>query len=390
MRKSKVIIPLIVFGFLGVVVILNVFYFSSNQYNYTLAAEWGGFGYADEDGKFNLPYGSTMYTDKAGEEFLLISDCNNNNIQKFDLNGTFISKFGEGGTDPGSLDTPADVAVDKAGNIWVVEERNSRISKFDKNGNFLENFIITLEIEEEGKQVRTFNFLSEPLGIVFDSTNNLYTTNYTDNLVMKFDSERRFVDLLNKYEGDSNIFQFVSLMEEAFQEGKDYFSCDSGVVAPCTGEAEFKSPYYLAVDSKDNVYVVDRSNHRIQKFSPNGDFLLMWGRNGGDGTLGSGKGEFYFPHEIAIDKNDNVYIADTGNSRVQVFNSDGDFLFQLGDKSVFKTIKVVAVDSDLNIYVGDSGGDLGIDGESIEHEHRAHHDSSEHNVRITKWKKSLF
>ena len=395
MRKSKIVIPFIL---LGVAVIVGVFYLSGNQYNYTLAAEWGGFGYADEDGKFQLPYGSAIYTDENGKESLLITDCHNDNIQKFALDGTFISKFGESGTEPGSLDVPADVAIDKNGNIWVVEEDTDRLSQFDKNGNFLENFTATLEIEEEEGQVRSFSMLSKPLGIVFDSANNFYISNFGNGLVMKFDADGNFDRLLNKRDVDEDPLQFIARIEEERGDREAYYLCRSGTAVLCTGEAEFNSPYYLVVDSKDNVYVVDRNNHRIQKFNSDGEFLLMWGRNGGDGTSGNGEGEFNYPHEIAIDKNDNVYIADSRNHRIQVFDSEGAFLFQLGDESVFGFPKVVAVDSDLNIYVGDTEfpeGDHIHDEESDSDEEISLHEHTEDehkegSVGITKWKKTIF
>ncbi|MCH8741863.1 6-bladed beta-propeller [Patescibacteria group bacterium] len=372
MRNSKLLISLS----LVVLIAAGVFYLASNRHRYTLAAEWGGFGYADEDGKFQLPYGSVIYKDENGEEFLLITDCHNHNVQKFDLDGNFISKFGSEGEAPGLLNTPADIAVDKDGNIWIVEEGNDRISKFDKDWNFLDQLQIDVEGMRDGRPV-VFSVLSKPLGIAFDSSNTMYISNNGNNLVIKFNAKRGFNTLLNqnqslKLADASDVFQFYV---DASYEG--------------TAEAEFNYPYYLAIDSKDNVYVVDRRNHRIQKFSPDGEFILKWGRNGGDGTPGNGEGEFDFPHEIEIDKNGNIYVADTNNHRIQLFDSNGKFLFKFGDESVFINPKVVTVDSKLNIYVGDIGHRAHEEEEIDEHLHHIDH-SRNYDVRITKWKKTLF
>ena len=61
------------------------------------------------------------------------------------------------------------------------------------------------------------------------------------------------------------------------------------------------------------MYLSDMGNFRIQKFDSNGNFITKWG------TEGEGEGEFKIPEGIAIDSSDNVYVADTHNSRIQKF-----------------------------------------------------------------------
>ncbi|MFB5600251.1 MAG: 6-bladed beta-propeller, partial [Nitrososphaeraceae archaeon] len=72
------------------------------------------------------------------------------------------------------------------------------------------------------------------------------------------------------------------------------------------GEGEFDEPHGMAIDSKDNLYVVDTQNNRIQVFSPDGKYIKSIG------TKGVGPGEFLLIHDIAIDKkNDIMYVADS-------------------------------------------------------------------------------
>jgi len=85
----------------------------------------------------------------------------------------------------------------------------------------------------------------------------------------------------------------------------------------------------IAVDSQDNIYVVDVGNHRIQKFNSQGNYLLQWG------TVGLGDGQFTRPKGIAVDKDGNVYVSEdsTGTAevgRVQKFTSEGLFLTKFG------------------------------------------------------------
>ncbi len=73
----------------------------------------------------------------------------------------------------------------------------------------------------------------------------------------------------------------------------------------------------IAIDGHDRVFVADQFNHRIQVFSPQGEFLGHWGEHG------TGPGQFDRPSDIAFDDAGLVYVADFGNARVQVFAVHG-------------------------------------------------------------------
>ena len=67
-----------------------------------------------------------------------VVDRDNNRVQKFDANGTYLGKWGSGpSSDNGSFNSPYGVAVDTAGNVYVSDWGNNRVQKFDSNGNFL-------------------------------------------------------------------------------------------------------------------------------------------------------------------------------------------------------------------------------------------------------------
>jgi predicted membrane-bound mannosyltransferase/DNA-binding beta-propeller fold protein YncE len=94
---------------------------------------------------------------------------------------------------------------------------------------------------------------------------------------------------------------------------------------------QFKEPWGIALDADDNVYVADTWNHRIQKFSPQGEFLRAWGTFGEFQVHDfNGRGAFFGPRDVAIGPEGNVYVTDTGNKRVQVFDAEGEFLLDFG------------------------------------------------------------
>src|SRR5207247_1407685 len=85
--------------------------------------------------------------------------------------------------------------------------------------------------------------------------------------------------------------------------------------------AHVNKPTDVAFAADSSIYVSDGyGNNRIAKFSADGKFLLDWGRKG------QGPGEFDLPHNVAVDAQGLVYVADRSNSRIQVFDANGKFL----------------------------------------------------------------
>ena len=80
----------------------------------------------------------------------------------------------------------------------------------------------------------------------------------------------------------------------------------------------------MAWDSDDNIYVSDGyTNSRIAKFDKRGNWVKSWGARGSGGVhADENPGQFNTPHAIAIDRQNNVYVADRGNRRIQVFDND--------------------------------------------------------------------
>jgi peptidylamidoglycolate lyase len=113
----------------------------------------------------------------------------------------------------------------------------------------------------------------------------------------------------------------------------------------------FNAPTDIAISPTGEFYVADGyGNNRIAKFSPQGDFLMDWGKKGDQ------PGEFDLPHGVALDAGGNVYVADRSNSRVQVFDSNGIFRSQWKSRELGRPWSL-SIGSDGLVYVVD-GGDL--------------------------------
>ena len=80
-----------------------------------------------------------------------------------------------------------------------------------------------------------------------------------------------------------------------------------------SAEGELNRPMGLAVDSQDSVYVADTGNHRVQKFEPGGRFITKLG------SAGTGLGQMMGPVSIAISQTGNLFVLELDNARVQEF-----------------------------------------------------------------------
>jgi len=98
-----------------------------------------------------------------------------------------------------------------------------------------------------------------------------------------------------------------------------------------SGDGEFDMPWGIGLDADNNVYIADWRNDRIQKFAPDGSFLMAFGESGSE------DGQFNRPADVAVDKEGLIYVADWRNDRVQVFDAEGRFITEIiGDATLSK------------------------------------------------------
>jgi sugar lactone lactonase YvrE len=119
-----------------------------------------------------------------------------------------------------------------------------------------------------------------------------------------------------------------------------------------SGDGNFYAPCGIARDASGNIFVADTGNYRIQKFTANGVFLLKWGGYGS-----SADGRFYHPRAVAVDSSGNVYVGDE-TSRIQKFNASGGFLKKWGSagsgNGQFDGTDTIAIGPTGNVYIGDA------------------------------------
>lgn len=132
------------------------------------------------------------------------------------------------------------------------------------------------------------------------------------------------------------------------KKGEKLLQLQGGEPAPAMSGDPFNAPCQVAIDpNNSNIFVADGySNARVHKYDPTGRLLTSWGESG------TNPGQFNIVHNIIIDKEGLVYIADRENQRVQVFDNDGNFISQWNDMSRVAAITMGSGD-DPDVYLGE-------------------------------------
>jgi sugar lactone lactonase YvrE len=242
------------------------------------------------------------------------------------------------------------IAVDSEGNIFISHRSKNRIRKIDKKG------IITTvagngEAGFSGDGGPALGAsLNNPAGLTFDKKGNLYIADRNNHRIRKVSSQ--------------------GIITTVAGNGVADFDGDDG---PAT-EASLNLPSDVACDAQGNLYISDRSSHRIRKVDSHGIITTFAGLGvpwfGGDNDLAL-DAFLKFPFGIALDQQGNLYIADRGNNQIRKVDNDGiittvagDGLFaSRGDQGPATQANLayptdVVVDKKGNLYIADRNNSL--------------------------------
>ncbi len=233
--------------------------------------------------------------------------------------------------DISGLDNPLSVAVDKLGNTYVVDQHEfkgnlrNQVRRFSVAGNEEKLTLPPISIFQEfNGQKTSFTPFPHPYSIALDKNNNLYVINDENN---------------------NTIYTFggTGTLPKSQWQTNEY------------NGGKFAGPKALAVG--EYIYAVDAYANRVFKFGLDGKFIKEYGFSWQIGDAGDGLGGFSGPEGIAIDNAGNVYVADTGNDRVQKLDISTEkwTLYEVNGNSYFDSPNSIAIYNDV-LYINTYGG----------------------------------
>jgi sugar lactone lactonase YvrE len=309
---------------------------------------------------------------------LYVADACNHRVQLFNVTNPLAASYlatigvpGQSGSDSGHFNNPLGVAVD-ASRIYVADENNHRVQVFDRVTRAYQATI------SQGWGTGNTQF-KNPSDVAVDSAGNIYVADRQNARVQQFNSSLAYVRTYGTtgvpYLTDNNRYNKPSgmavgpdgsmyLTEERGQRlikldaaGQAQWTVgQAGVAGGSSDNTRFNRPTDVALAPSGLIYVADTVNNRIQIFNPDGSYY---------GTLGAGYGtgdyQFKYPYGLFITPDGTIYVADYDNHRVQIYNSSRVYVATLGETGVpgsdsahFHSPNDVVVDTRGYIYVSEN------------------------------------
>jgi len=261
------------------------------------------------EGEFPCPKCGTLFSpDEASDEDYTVVDV------KCDGEGRFLKETGGFGWEEGQFNRPTHTATDHGLNIYVTDTQNRRVQRFDRNL----NFISTIQIEPTD-DFSGFGLLE---GMAVTSSGELLLSDIEDDHVIKLDNFYAYERTFGGFGyGEGSLRDPLGI---SVDRRENVYVADSqndrvaiydlfGNFLKSVGERTLKKPSGVTVGEDDLIYVANTEKNSIAILDPEGNLVLEYG------TWGSGMGNFSKPTDLKLGRDDKLFVVDSGNSRICVF-----------------------------------------------------------------------
>ncbi len=248
--------------------------------------------------------------------------CNETKKTKADISGQInyelVTKWPEL-SKAYKLGQPTGIGIDNYDHIFVFHRTGRKWTVPFPDSLISQNTILELD-NESGKIINSWgaNYFIMPHGLTVDKQNNIWVTDV----------------------GLHQIFKFS-------HDGKLFFKLGIAKV-PGNDSLHFNLPTDIAIANDGSFYVSDGyGNSRVVKFSATGTYIKAWG------TYGNKPGQFIIPHGITINENNIIYVADRQNNRVQLFDTEGNFIKELKNDFNVEQLPSITIDNSNHLFAID-------------------------------------
>jgi len=254
------------------------------------------------------------------------------------------------------LVTPYGMAIDSKGRLYVADEKVGAIFIFDTETK-------KLDLIKNGVHAH-FKLIT---GLAIDDADRLFVSDSVMNHVLVFGPDHRAEASISQGMASpagiaidtENRFLYVcdtELDQVLVYDADAPYKLLRKMGAPSkhhelTGPGDFSRPTNIAVDKDGNVYVSDTFNDRVEIFDADGNFIRTFGKPG------DGPGYFARPKGIAVDADGHIWVADGVQNRVQVFNPEGQVLLWMGSNGLlpgqFSALAGLAIDKNNRVFTSE-------------------------------------
>ncbi len=300
-----------------------------------------------QDWYFYEPSGLTI----DNESFVYLVDGWNNRIKKFTIDGKLLNSWGSYGKENGSFNQPKDITTDSKGFVYVTDTGNNRVQKFSPDGNHLQTWGNIYP--ENGSDFNGINEFYLPRYIAIDKNDTIYVSD--SNRIKKLSTEGTVIDVweingsiavdkdgLVYICSDSNLYKVNSIGDIL-----EYWT-----VRLEPGDQEFTA-FNITVDDNNIIYIADTWNNRIQVYDKNGCFIKYLYT------------KWNYPYEIVVTSQGKINVLFSDHSNLHIYSKNGNLIdswFSSGRQNgQFDTPQSIAICGNL-ICVGDRGNIYDMDG----------------------------
>lgn len=277
--------------------------------NYVYITKWGGLK--------NRLFKNPLAVAVDGSDVAFIIDRSDLKVKRINAEGRSLGWRPSGKGFPG-FKAPVGIAVDAQEQVYITDSKRHGIFKFDNRGQFIQGW------GSEGSGDRQFRI---PKSIAVNSQNEVFVVDSGNSCVKRFSDKGAFKQKIGK-QGPSDG-EFISPLALALNLNDELFVLDRTRLQKFSPEGTFvstkrlaelgkpgiKIPQAIQIDKMGYIYLSDSGNHTVVKLNSAGSLIAQWG------GYGARDGRLNYPAGLALNSNNDVLVVERDNNRVQIFGA---------------------------------------------------------------------